>query len=680
MTSKIISKKIITKKMNKKTSKNRYLFSLILIFTLHVGPGLLSAQAGDALTPPHEAPAASADPVIPEATPRDVKVQETDLGEIVLSNLNSNPNHSEGAFYPEGESPAKTFFSSIFRKKNSKVKVLSPAIDRDLEMGDLSNADAANLILMVPLDGSNNSNEMPQLPGAFPQESVEDSVTTRKHFDLSFAKSLFNMKEVVCPLTARKAAFWCGYAGIAGGMVALEHYTGASKYIIEAVKYNSTALMAVIYGTEPLMTAVNLLVAHYPLAVKQVDEESRIIPTPGAEEVALVIPCHESAAQIGKTIHAALKHLKPEQIFVVDNGKSELPTDNTKEVVAAIDAKINYIWVPLGNKNIAQYAGALAAKDYKYVLTTDDDVTIPASFDFGTQLMDDQVKAVCYPVRGVTEDGKPSLLVEWQDLEYQNADLAKLAEAFFGGVLYPHGAGSLWERKTLIQALRLHDTVFYAEDVKMGLALQKLRKTMKVCGSSFLNTSAPTTLFGAFPNYYQQRVRSWEMGRHVYFWKFVQNLVTPGPPRSALGHAFVKGVQFLAVVGNLADYARIPLMVIMRDDPSYWVKFGAFTVGSIAPAFWWNYVKLSHRPDLQTTLRAVVTVPAYKLLYSAVSVLSIPRALFIYLPNLEPKPTIEKLEQDQDRRCVWLKWDQQAKIDPPGPAREDTGVDLVELN
>ncbi len=651
---------------SKKISHNTCIFSLILIFILHVGAGLFSAQAeaGDALTPSHEAPAASADPVIHEAPAVDGDVQETDLGKIVLSKLNSNPNTCEGVFYPEGESPTQTFFSSIFQKKNPNGKGLSQTADKDLELGDLSNADAANLILMVPLDGSSSSNEMPQLPGAFPKDAVENSVSTRKHFDLSFAKSLFNMKEVVCPLTARKAAFWCGYAGIAVGWVALEHYTGASKYILEAVKYNSTALMAVIYGTEPIMTAVNLLVAHYPLAAKPVDEESRMIPTPGAEEVALVIPCHESAAGISKTIHAALKHLKPEQIFVIDNGKSEVPTDNTKEVVAAVHPKINYLWVPLGNKNIAQYAGALAAKDYKYVLTTDDDVTIPASFDFGTQLMDDQVKAVCYPVRGVTEDGKPSLLVEWQDLEYQNADLAKLAEAYFGGVLYPHGAGSLWERETLIQALRLHDTVFYAEDVKMGLALQKLRKTMKVCGASFLNTAAPTTLFGAFPNYYQQRVRSWEMGRHVYFWKFVQNLVTPGPPRSVVGHAFVKGVQLLAVVGNLADYARIPLMVIMFNDPSYWAKFGAFTVGSIAPAFWWNYVKLSHRPDLQTTLRAVVTVPAYKVLYSAVSVLSVPRALFIYLPNLEPKPTIEKLEKDRDPRCVWLQWDQQDQSDP----------------
>lgn len=33
---------------------------------------------------------------------------------------------------------------------------------------------------------------------------------------------------------------------------------------------------------------------------------------------------------------------------------------------------------------------------------------------------------------------------------------------------------------------------------------------------SFINTEAPMTLFGAFPNYYTQRIRSWDMGMLVF--------------------------------------------------------------------------------------------------------------------------------------------------------------------
>ena len=34
-------------------------------------------------------------------------------------------------------------------------------------------------------------------------------------------------------------------------------------------------------------------------------------------------------------------------------------------------------------------------------------------------------------------------------------------------------------------------------------------------------TEAPTTVLGPYPNFYQQRVRSWDMSEFVYFYKFV---------------------------------------------------------------------------------------------------------------------------------------------------------------
>ncbi|MEO5970993.1 MAG: hypothetical protein ABIQ95_13775, partial [Bdellovibrionia bacterium] len=180
---------------------------------------------------------------------------------------------------------------------------------------------------------------------------------------------------------------------------------------------------------------------------------------------------------------------------------------------------------------------------------------------------------------------------------------------------------------------------------------------------------APTTLFGSPPNYYEQRVRSWEMGRHIYFWKFVKNIVMPGPPRSVGGHVFVKGVQALAVVGNVVDYIRVPILAVMATDPSYWIKMGAFTGASVVPTILWNYVKISDRPDLQSTFRAVATIGVYKQLYSVVSVLSIFRALFIHLPNVQHKPTISELENFNDPRCVWLQWGQPL----PEPSTEPSG-------
>ncbi|MEO5970715.1 MAG: glycosyltransferase family 2 protein [Bdellovibrionia bacterium] len=582
-------------------------------------------------------------------------IPEADLSEVRLPSLESYEVQPEAGIQivkipEEGDSGYDT--ESTCASKSSLTGVTQDKI------GDQASIAKAQIDAVKPALVEMNMDDFKYCDNLFyPEERPPGSGGL--NVDPTFVKSVFNLKELVFPMSKRKAAVWCGYAAIVGGLAALEYYTGASQYLVEAMRYEATPLMAVIYGTEPLMTAINLLVAKYPDAAKPVDVESAMIPSLGAEDVAMVIPCHNSADEIGKTIKAALKHLKPEQIFILDNGRTKTPSDNTKEVVASINSKINYIWVPFGNKSIAQYAGAIAAKDFKYILTIDDDVTLPDNFDFGTHMINDQVKAVCYPVRAITGDDKQSLLVEWQDIEYQNSDLAKIAESYFGGVLYPHGAGSLWEKETLKEVLRLHDTVFYAEDVKMGLALQKVGKSMSVCATSFLNTEAPTTLFGSFPNYYQQRVRSWEMGRHVYFWKFVKNVVTVGPPRTVAGHVFIKGVQSMAVVSNLVDYLRLPLMVVMATDSAYWTKLAGFSALSVIPPLVWNYNKIAHRPDLQSKARAIVTVGAYKLLYSAVSVASIARAILIYIPNFKPNPTIIELEKAKDRRCVWLKWEKQ---------------------
>ena len=480
----------------------------------------------------------------------------------------------------------------------------------------------------------------------------------RRPFDTEFCLSLLNPTEIFCPVNARKIAHWCGYGLIAAGIWGLDRYTQTFPAIGDAIRYNSTAVLTIMYGTEPVMCALNLLIAQYPEAVEPIDEESRIIPTPGAEDIALVIPCHRSAAVIGGTLRAALHHLKPEQIFVIDNANTKTPPDNTREVVAAIDRKINYVWVPRGNKVVAQYAGSQAAKDFKYILTTDDDVTIPTNFDFGTDLMSEQVKAVCYPVRAIPGDGKSSLLVEWQDLEYAISDLSKAAEDAFGGVLYPHGAGSLWDRETFLEVLRRHDTIFYADDVKMGLILQDLRKSMKICATSFLSTEAPTTLFGNNPpNLYQQRVRSWDMGRHVYFLKFLRTLGKHGPHRTFTGHAYIKTSEVLTVLSSVIDYLRVPVIVVLVAEPTFWVKTAAFTVIGVVPNILWNYVKVAERPDLQSTLRAVSTVWIYKTMESAISVASILRTFVVYLPNAKHKPTIRELERDNDPCCVWLKPD-----------------------
>ena len=125
------------------------------------------------------------------------------------------------------------------------------------------------------------------------------------------------------------------------------------------------------------------------------------------------------------------------------------------------------------------------------------------------------VKAVCYPIKAVgpkdpdTDETDDSYMVKWQELEYKMCDYGKQFQTRFSTVLYPHGAISLWEREALIQCLREHDTVFFGDDVKMGLWLTENNFEMRMDHRYKIDTEAPIS----FPTLYQQRGKSSRMFR-----------------------------------------------------------------------------------------------------------------------------------------------------------------------
>jgi hypothetical protein len=166
----------------------------------------------------------------------------------------------------------------------------------------------------------------------------------------------------------------------------------------------------------------------------------------GSFETALVIPCHDTdEVAIRTTLESAFPHFRPQDIFIVDNGRSKYPkhpTCNFRAYLRTIHPDIVYIWSPLGSKNAAQLVGTLAAKEYRYIMTVDDDVCIPKNFCPPTEMINDKFKAVAYPLKAMDADcNVPLWLVAWQDVEYRLSGLSKLVEDRLCGVQFPHGAG-----------------------------------------------------------------------------------------------------------------------------------------------------------------------------------------------------------------------------------------------
>lgn len=512
----------------------------------------------------------------------------------------------------------------------------------------------------VVIDMSNIDCEIPVEPEPEPApiedlepepELIEDEIpnteerTSKKRIwdseTLKTVASILDPREIVFPMTARKAAIWATYAGTA----ALVYQFAIKKIIEEGLDFNSVPVEAVLFGFEPLANIGNLLLSKYsaqPTASVEFSEKQKEM----AKEIGLIIPCHNSADVIEKTLNSCLVHFKPEQIFVVDNGDSENPTDATPEIVKNVDRNINYRWSSVGNKTIAQYIGAKAAKDFKYVMTIDDDVSLPEVFNFATDSLDDKKVAMAYSIRASHPDGKPNFLTKLQDLEYKLSDHSKTVESDYATVQFPHGAISLWKNEVFTEILKEHDCVYYADDVKQGLALMDKGYKMGLETSTPVETEAPATVLGASPNLYAQRVRSWDMAKHFYSLKFLKSFCTTKTDTVG-GTALLKTHQALNLP-TAFEWAKIPFLIYKAGSPDVWAKAVTAELVNTAAITVWNYRKLKDRPELKSDISTIVAFPAYKAMRSLFGTMALGRTLFVTLPNGVKSHSIPSIEEDPD--------------------------------
>lgn len=347
-----------------------------------------------------------------------------------------------------------------------------------------------------------------------------------KHLDLKTIWSIFDIREIFWPFSWRKYAVLLGVAMLIAVIVVTEvlfHWIQKSMAI---TRKNMLPVLVIVIALEPVMMVIILLVAKIPdnapedtLPASEQDLsalEKRVNHVENTNRTALVIPCHNSEhAAMTRVLESAYPHFRPQDIFIIDNGRTPHPTSNEFcKFIHGQHADINYIWSPIGSKNAAQLVGAMAARDYEYIMTVDDDVCIPGNFRAPLDLVDERTKGVAFPLKATDASGKVALfMVAWQDCEYRMAGLTKLAESQICGALFPHGAGWFCERATLIDLItNYHSIDFIAEDVNTGLSMQKMKKLIAFDARCILETEVPTTIFGQGLNWYKQRVRSWEMG------------------------------------------------------------------------------------------------------------------------------------------------------------------------
>jgi hypothetical protein len=212
------------------------------------------------------------------------------------------------------------------------------------------------------------------------------------------------------------------------------------------------------------------------------------------KDTALLIPCYKSAGLIAATLEAALKIFPPSHIFVLANGNSPTPLDNTEEVCAPYG--VNHLWCPIGSKIVAQYVGAYAAKAFKNVLLIDDDCALPDNFPVVTDRLKGNVMCLGYTIKSVgPNSSKGNLCQQAQDLEYKLSGIQREFAGKVGSATFPHGAIALWDRDLLIKTFHEHPGFSVSEDWFFGHVARKLGSRIKMCSQVFVETETPTAVF-----------------------------------------------------------------------------------------------------------------------------------------------------------------------------------------
>ncbi|KAL8728680.1 MAG: hypothetical protein Q9166_005244 [cf. Caloplaca sp. 2 TL-2023] len=211
-------------------------------------------------------------------------------------------------------------------------------------------------------------------------------------------------------------------------------------------------------------------------------------------DTALIIPCYKSEGLIGNTLEGALKIFPKESIFVIANGNSPEPLDNTAAVCKQYG--VSHTWSPLGSKIIAQFVGCYVARDFPNVLLIDDDCLLPPNFPIVSDRLRGNVKCIGYIMRATGPHGsKGTLCQQAQDIEYKLSGLAKSFAGKVGSVTFPHGCIVLWDRELLVQTFQEHPGFSVSEDWFFGHAARRLGSRIKMCTSTFVETEVPSSVF-----------------------------------------------------------------------------------------------------------------------------------------------------------------------------------------
>ncbi len=231
-------------------------------------------------------------------------------------------------------------------------------------------------------------------------------------------------------------------------------------------------------------------------------QEKPTIPL-GPEAVAVVIPCHNSAASIERTIES----LPPGyRVYCVANNCR----DATVSIIREVAARRPETWLidvdfDEGSKSKAVVLGVAQAKrdGFSHVLVTDDDIRWPEGRPI--EVLDKAAPVTAIPV---FPDQPHSLVQNFQVFEYIGSNLNKRVQLHFGrNVTWAAGAAAVFRTDILLEVMREHDGEFAGEDVQCSYLHHAFGHRIEFVAGTMVHTAVP----GTPREWWRQRAHCWDV-------------------------------------------------------------------------------------------------------------------------------------------------------------------------
>jgi cellulose synthase/poly-beta-1,6-N-acetylglucosamine synthase-like glycosyltransferase len=352
-------------------------------------------------------------------------------------------------------------------------------------------------------------------------------------------------------------------------------------------------------------------------------------------EIAIVIPCHNSAEVIETTI---LSLPKDYPVYCVANNCS----DDTPKIIKSLrklrpGLQLIDVDYPEKDKTKAALLGAHQAKieGFSHILLLDDDVSWPR--DRPIEVLDKAVAVTGVPI--IPQN--PGVLIEgFQVFEYIATNMNKRCQTYFAeDVTWASGAAAIYRCDTFLEVMRMHDGEFAGEDVQCSYLHHE--HGYKI---DFLPRTVVATVIPRSPSeWWKQRSHSWDvsfMFLHIgLLLRVLFHFGSKGPGwwiRLLTFYRIYDSLLVFVKVGTPFAIAEVPAVALIFLATSYSVLIIQFLS---YPVFFSPIYRHRHVGSigLKRLALAFVLFPAYQFMTWVSRLNAIPKVIYL---KWHPRPLL----------------------------------------